>query len=156
VPSDDRQQRQRRHILQRGLALGLAPVLALPRQVSACEYFAPTLRITHPWTRATGPDANQAIVCMKFDEILQDDRLIAVATPVAARAAIGGKVARPDVDLPIRSGQELMLEEDGIHIVLQELQQPLYIARSYPLTLVFERGGRVDASLSVDFLPRPA
>lgn len=152
MPSDAPQQRQRRQLLQHGLALSLGALL-LPRAARACEYFAPTLRITHPWTRATGLDASQAIVCMKLDEVLQDDRLVAVETPVAARAAIGGS-ARPDIDLPIRAGQELLLDEDGIHIVLLELQQPLYIARSYPLTLVFERGGRVDASLSVDFLPR--
>lgn len=98
--------------------------------------------------------AQEAIVCMKLDAVLRDERLIGIETPVARRAALRGAGGDADLDLPIRAGQELVLDEDGLHIVLLDLQQPLYIARSYPLTLVFEQGGRVDASLSVDFLPR--
>ena len=35
---------------------------------------------------------------------------------------------------------------------LLELQHPLLIGRVYPLNLVFEKAGKVNASLNVDFL----
>lgn len=147
---------QRRLLLHSGLALGLGLTLMQPRRAQACEFFLPTLRVTHPWTRASGPDASSAIVSLKIDEVNQADRLIAVETPVAARAAIGGVGARPSVDLPIAAGAELLLGEEGTYIELLDLQHPLFIARSYPLRLHFEKGGALDASLSVDYLPRGA
>lgn len=146
---------RRRLLLNSGLALGLAPWALQMRPARACEFFAQNLRVFHPWTRASGPDARSAIVSLKIDEVTAADRLIGVESPVAARAAIGGGSSRA-IDLPIAAGQELQLSEDGLHIELLELEHPLFIARSYPLRLVFERGGVVDTKLSVDTLPRSA
>jgi copper(I)-binding protein len=138
----------RRQALQAGIAAGLALTLPAAR---ACEYFSSNLRITHPWTRASEPDARTAVVCMKFDEVRQDDRLIDVQTPVAEAAELHGAEAGPDMDLLIRSGQELELSEAGLHIRLTGLKFPLEVARSYPLKLVFQRGGVVNATLNVDY-----
>lgn len=131
----------RRALLQSGLALCAS--LAVP-PARACEYFANTLRITHPWTRATGLDTS-AVVCMKFDEVTETDRLVGVETPVASGAKLVG-------DFLIPKGGELVLSEDGAHVRLVELKHPLLIARVYPLKLVFEKAGVVNASLNVDFL----
>jgi periplasmic copper chaperone A len=138
----------RRAVLQGGLAL-CASLIVPP--VRACEYFTGTLRITHPWTRATGPDTFAAL-CMKFDEVTETDRLIGVETPVAARAELIGEGAGPGVSLLIPAGRETMLSEDGTHIRLVELKHPLLIGRSYPLQLAFEKGGTANYRLSVDYL----
>jgi copper(I)-binding protein len=139
---------QRRLALRAGLAAGLA--LALP-SARACEYFSPTLRVTHPWTRASAPGASTAKVSMKFDDVSQDDRLIAVHTPVASGAELAGPGVEPGVRLAIPSGQETLLSEAGVHLRLTGLQLPLEVGRSYPLQLVFERGGVVRATLNVDY-----
>jgi len=133
---------RRRSVLQAGLAL-CASLIARPS--SACEYFSPTLRITHPWTRATPPDATSAVVCMKFDLVNQTDRLVGVETPVAAGAEFVG-------DFLIREGAEMELSEAGAHVRLTGLNQPLFVGRSYPLELSFEKGGVVSAKLNVDFV----
>jgi periplasmic copper chaperone A len=137
----------RRGVLCTGLALGTS--LVLPAR--ACEFNSANLRITHPWTRATQADASTAVVCMKFDEVRQPDRLIAVESPVAEGAQMGGLAAGPAVDLVIPAGQETLLSEAGTHVLLVGLKFPLEVARSYPLRLVFERGGVVEAMLSVDY-----
>jgi copper(I)-binding protein len=140
---------RRRQVLHAGLAAGASLVLPSAR---ACEFFSSTLRVFHPWTRATG-DATSAIVSMEFDQVIETDRLIGVETPMAAGAEIGGRGANRALDLVIPQGQETRLSETGIYLRLVGLTSPLYIARSYPLRLVFEKGGALETNLSVDRLP---
>ena len=116
----------------------------------ACEYFAPNLRIVHPWTRASLPGETSALLFMKFDEVTERDRLIGVETPVAERVELAGTTG--PVDLDIAAGHETVLSEEGPHLRLLELRHPLEIARSYPLRLRFEKGGLVLATLNVDYL----
>ncbi|WP_341892848.1 copper chaperone PCu(A)C [Variovorax sp. YR752] len=138
----------RRSVLRTGLALCAS--LALP-QARACEYFADGLRITHPWTRATAPGATTAVLCMGFDEVLVDDRLIAVETPVAEGAEMGGLSAGREVNFAIPAGQSSALGEHGSFVRLVGLKHPLEVGRTYPLNLGFERAGLVIATLNVDF-----
>ena len=140
---------RRRGMLQAGLALGLVSVLPAAR---ACEFFTTHLRITHPWTHASVEGASIAVVSMKFDEVTLADRLIGVTTPVAERAELGGIGAGPNVDFPIPEGRETLLSERGTFVRLVGLKHPLEIARTYPLTLVFERGGSIATDLSVDYM----
>jgi copper(I)-binding protein len=138
----------RRAVLQAGLAL-CAGVLAPPAR--ACEFWASTLHIIHPWTRATGPDEDFAVISMIFDEVTQTDRLIGVETPVAAGAEMGGIGARPGVDFLIPQGRESALSVAGTHLRLVRLKHPLEVGRQYPLQLLFEHGGVVPASFEVDY-----
>ena len=147
----------RRNVLRGSLALGVALLAPAAR---ACEFFSPTMRILHPWTRASEPGASTAVVCMRFDEVSRDDRLIQLQTPVAAAAELGGVAldgssrrnnAGTGLDFPIPAGRESALSEGGRFVRLLGLRHPLEVGRSYPLTLVFEQGGVVDATLTVDF-----
>ena len=134
---------------------GLVLATALQwRAAQACEYFAPTLRITHPWTRATPMDAPFAVLGMRFDEVTQDDRLLAVETPVAQAVVYAPGVANDGtllLPLDIPAGRDTVLTSAGPHLRLLRLNQPLEVARSYPLSLVFEKGGTVKALLNVDY-----
>jgi copper(I)-binding protein len=138
----------RRQLLQVALATGLATLLPSAR---ACEFFSATLRVTHPWTRASAPQADTAIISMKFDDVLESDRLIGIETPVASGAELGGTRASAKLPFDIPAGQETLFSEEGTFVRLTGLKRPLELGRSYPLILVFERGGRVATDLSVDF-----
>jgi copper(I)-binding protein len=138
----------RRHLL---IALG---AMGLARPTRACEFFSNHLRIWHPWTRATRMDADTAKLFMRFDEVRKTDRLIGIETPVAGGARLAGPGApegAQNLSLLIREGQELTLAEDGLHIELLDLQQPLQVGRSFALRLLFESAEPVDAMLNVDF-----
>ena len=142
---------QRRDVLRAALAAGAA--LALPAAPArACEFFCLSMRITHPWTRASAAGATTAVVSMRFDEVTEDDRLIRVETPMAAGAELMGDGPARPVNLAIAAGQELNLSETGLHIRLTGLRQPMEMACTYPLTLTFEKGGVVEADLSVDYV----
>ena len=137
--------KQRRIILRAGLATCAAWFVTPAR---ACEYQTGLLRVTHPWTRATAHDATVAVLCMRFDEVSQADRLIGVSTPVASGAEMSG-VGGP-VNVAIAQGSEFELTEAGLHVRLTGLKQALQVGREYPLTLEFERAGTLLANLSVD------
>ena len=139
---------RRRAVMQAGLALGSTLLL---RPAQACEYFGTTLRVTHPWTRATADGADTALLCMRFDEVQRADRLIGVETPVAAGAVMDGDHPGPVVNLPIPVGRETVLGESGTVLRLVGLKLPLEVARTYPLQLVFEHGGVIEATLNVDY-----
>lgn len=139
---------RRRELLRATAALGL---LGLAPQSRACEYFTTTLRVTHPWTRATASDANSAILITRFDEVTSTDRLIAVETPVAGRAELVTGNTTGKIDLEIPEGLLTELSEDGTYIRLLDLAHPLKLGRSYPLLLSFEKGGIAHATLNVDY-----
>jgi copper(I)-binding protein len=88
---------------------------------------------------------------MGFDEVAADDRLIAVETPVAEGAQMGGEAAGGAVNFVIPAGQASALSEQGSFVRLVGLRHPLEIGRNYPLHLGFERAGLVIARLNVDF-----
>ncbi len=141
----------RRRLLHAGCASALA-LAGVP--VRACEFFSPTLRLTHPWTRATPDDASTAVICMRFDEVQQDDRLLGIQTLFATGAEMGGpdaQPAQPGIDLAVPKGRETVLSEHGTHIRLTGLKQPLELGRTYPIRLLFEVGGVLRAELSVDY-----
>lgn len=139
---------KRRALMRASLALGAGFAWPAAR---GCEYFAPTLRITHPWTRATEPGETVAGVYMKIDDVNRTDRLIGVETPVAGGAEMAGKATGSAVDLLLPQGQEIELSESGVYIRLTGLKHPLEIARSYPLLLQFEFGGIVNSTLNIDY-----
>jgi len=139
---------RRRVVLQAGLAVGVSLVVPSAR---ACEFWTTGLRILQPWTRATAAGDPFAVVCMKFDLVTARDRLIGVETPVASGADMGGIGARPTVDFAIAAGMDSALDEGGTFIRLLGLRHPLELARTYPLKLVFEKGGVVNADLDVDY-----
>lgn len=139
---------QRRLLLQGGIALGAS--LLLP-QARACEFFATTLRVLHPWTRASADGATSVALCMKFDEVTVSDRLVGVRTPLAAGAEMSGPKAGVPVDFAIAKGSTAEFTEAGTHVRLTGLKQAIEVGRAYPLQLVFEKGGTINAQFEVDF-----
>jgi copper(I)-binding protein len=138
----------RREVLRAGLVLCAS--LAVP-SARACEFITSTLRVTHPWTRATSANATHAVLCTRFDQVSITDRLIGVQTPVASGAELVVDGVSGKVDFLIPAGRETFLSDDGTHVRLTGLEHPLEVGRSYPLTLVFEKGGEVQAQLNVDY-----
>lgn len=138
----------RRLLLKGGLAT-LAGLALPPAQ--ACEFFTSSLRILHPWARASRPGDTTAMVGMQFDDVRQDDRLIGVQTMVAGGAEIAGAEKSGDLAFDIPAGQVTRFDEFGPHLRLLALNQPLRLGSSYPLRLEFEKGGVILTTLSVDY-----
>jgi copper(I)-binding protein len=141
---------RRRGLLKAGVAFG-AGVLLNP--VRAHQFYTVGFTVVHPWTRATAEGTSSARICMIFEDVAEDDRLIGARSPLAEDATLIGTDVLSQPGLAIPAGRTTTLSETGMHLLLHGLNQPLYIAREYPITLLFEKVGALKATFTVDYLP---
>jgi len=138
--------------------LAVATVLTLGGAASAHEYKLGDLTIEHPWARATiGQVPNGAAYMTITTHGRETDRLLAVECSVAKRAALhthlmeGGVMKmRPVEAVEIAPGEPTLLKPGGLHVMLMGLKEPLVAETSFPLTLVFERAGRIEIDVLVE------
>jgi copper(I)-binding protein len=124
----------------------------------AHEYRTDSLRIIHPFARATPPGARTGAVFFTVDNAGKEtDRLLRASTPIAAgvvlhQMALEGGIMKmravPSVE--VRSGGRLELKPSGYHLMLLDLKQPLKVGEKFPLTLTFEDAGTILISVWVE------
>jgi hypothetical protein len=148
----------RRIVLRAALAAGVAFV-SLPTPVAAHEFRVGDLLIDHPWTRAVGDRAPTAAGYMVIrNTAATPDRLIAAETPRASRVEMhemsvtdGIMRMRPITDgIALPPGAEVRLAPGGQHLMLIGPQGGFAQGARVPVTLIFERAGRVDVELAVE------
>ena len=121
-------------------------------------YRTESLRVIHPFARATPPGARTGAVFFTVDNASnQTDRLLRASTPIAAGVVLhqmavddGVMKMRAVPSLEVRPGGRLELKPSGYHLMLLDLKQPLKIGEKFPLTLTFERGGAILLSIVVE------
>lgn len=127
----------------------------------AHDYKAGSIKIAHPWSRATPPSATIGAGYLTLtNEGSEPDRLIG-ATSTAARSL---EVHEMSVDdgvmrmkpvaggLEIPAGGTVALEPGGLHFMIMGLTKPLVEGERVPVTLTFEKAGSFDVELAIDKL----
>jgi copper(I)-binding protein len=122
------------------------------------EFALGSLRIDHPWARATPPVAQTGAAYLTLhndgDEV---DRLLSVEAPVSESVELHAHTMEngvmrmrqvPSVELP--AGARVSLEPGGLHLMLIGLEAPLNDGNSFPATLTFERAGSVVVQIKVE------
>jgi copper(I)-binding protein len=125
---------------------------------SAHDYALKSLRIDHPFARATPPGAKAGGVFVTVENTgTRPDRLLSVSTPMAGVAELhemsidaGVMRMRGVAALEVRPGEKLQLKPGGYHVMLSELRQPLKVGDRFPLTLTFQNAGTVEVSVWVE------
>ena len=125
---------------------------------SAHDYAVDSLRIDHPFARATPPGAKAGGVFVTVENTgVRSDRLLRVSTPMAAVAELhamsieaGVMRMRGVATLDVGPGEKLQLKPGGYHVMLSELRQPLKAGDKFPLTLTFQNAGAVEVSVWVE------
>jgi copper(I)-binding protein len=137
-----------------------AAVLALSAGfATAHEFKAGSLKIGHPWSRATPAGAKVGGGYLSIENTgTVADRLVSVSVPFAARSEIhemavkdGIMTMRPlekGVELP--AGSKVEFKPGGYHIMFMELKQQLNQGEMMKGTLTFEKAGSVDVEFKVD------
>jgi periplasmic copper chaperone A len=134
----------------------LLTLLCAPAQ--AQEVKAGDLVITQAWSRATPGGAKIAGGFLTIENKgAAPDRLTAVSGDVAGKVEIhemamnnGVMTMRPlDKGLAIEPGKTVKLAPGGLHLMLMDLKSPLKQGDKVPLTLEFEKAGKVALSLDV-------
>lgn len=131
------------------LAQFAAPADAVPPATGSVS-------VSAAWARATPPGMAVGAVYLTLVGGPQGDRLVGAETPRAAMAQIhvvseAAGMARmrqtEGVDVPAR--MSVKLAPQGTHIMLMDLPRPLVAGERFPLTLQFERAGRIVVDVEV-------
>ncbi|SPP95163.1 conserved exported protein of unknown function [Bradyrhizobium vignae] len=125
---------------------------------SADDVKAGDLVISQAWSRATPGGAKVAGGYLIIENKgTAPDRLVSVSADIAGKAEVhemamdnGVMKMRPlDRGLVIDAGKTVKLAPGGSHLMLQELKGPLKQGDKVPVTLQFEKAGKVAVSLDV-------
>ena len=139
----------------------LAPALALSAFAGAAlahGYKAGDLAIQHPWSRETA--AGQAVGggYMKIaNSGTAEDRLLSAVTPVAAEVQLhtmtmdGGVMRMRQVQggIAIPAKGTLELKPGSYHVMFMGLKLPLKQGERFPVTLIFQRAGKITVQFAV-------
>lgn len=145
--------------LLKTLAGATAALALLASSAMAHEFKLGDLVINHPWTRATPPNAPAAGGFLKVHNGgAADDKLISASSPAAARVELHEmavvdsimKMREVEGGIALPAGQDTELKPGGLHIMLMDLKQPFTEGESIPMTLTFEKAGKVDVTLKVE------
>ncbi len=136
----------------------LSAALWLSVATQAHDYELGDLRIEHPWARATiGQVKAGAAYVTLSNHGAEVDRLVAVATPAAKRAAVHANLVedgvmkmRPVEALEVTPGEPAVLAPGGLHIMLMGLKAPLQVGETFPMSLCFERAGAIDIEVVIE------
>jgi len=139
------------HILALALALSAGTALAQ-------NYKLKDLVIDHPYARATPPGAKAGGAFLTVENKgSAPDTLVDASTPAAKFVEIhemsmdaGVMKMRAIRGIEIKPGTKAELKPGGFHIMLLDLKQPLKVGDKIPMTLVFEKAGKVEVSVAVE------
>lgn len=128
----------------------LAPILA-----SCGENATSDIAVNDVWARASVTNTGAAYATIE-NRGGADDTLIEALSPVAERVEIHDmtmegmvmKMRKLDA-LPVEAGETVTLAPGGKHIMLIGLHGPIEEGASVPLTLVFEKAGKVETEATV-------
>ncbi|HEY4168857.1 MAG TPA: copper chaperone PCu(A)C [Reyranella sp.] len=138
------------------LALLALLLMALP--AAAHDYKLGALEISQPWARATPPTAPTGGGYLSVKNTgTTPDRLISASSPAAGIVQVhemkmeGNVMRMREIDGPleIKPGETVTLAPGGMHLMMMGLKAPLKQGEKVPLTLVFEKAGKIDVELVV-------
>jgi len=146
-------------MIKRRILLALALALLCSSTAAALDYKLGALEIGQPWARATPPSAPAGGGFLKITNTgSTPDRLVSASSPAAELVQVhemkmDGNVMRMrevEKGLEIPAGGSVKLAPGGLHLMMMGLKGPLKQGTSVPVTLVFEKAGRIDVELTVE------
>ena len=142
------------------LAALLLPVFSA---ANADDYKAGDLRVSDPWSQELPPNAPTAAAYFVIHNTgATPDRLLSAQTPLAEKAELHEHVMQgdlmkmqqvPSVAVPAKG--ELTFAPMAYHVMLLGIKDRSLLAdgKRFPLTLTFEKAGKVEVEVSVQKMP---
>jgi copper(I)-binding protein len=146
-------------MITRRILLPLALAVLCGATAMASDYKVSALEISQPWARATPPSAPAGGGFLKITNTgSTPDRLVSASSPVADLVQVhemkmDGSVMRMrevEKGLEIPAGGSVTLAPGGYHLMMMGLKAPFKQGASVPVTLVFEKAGKIDVELAVE------
>jgi copper(I)-binding protein len=136
--------------------VALLLTLASSGQIRAQGPAATTIKVENPWARATPAGSKTGVVYMTIVNVGSSaDRLLGGTTPVAENVLFhstindNGVLRMRELPIALEPGSRVALKPSGTHVMMVGLRQPLREGQSFPLTLDFEKAGKVEVTVPV-------
>ncbi|HEX6842202.1 MAG TPA: copper chaperone PCu(A)C [Stellaceae bacterium] len=115
------------------------------------------IAVTDVWARATPGGAKTGAVYLTLvNHGVEGDRLLGVATPVAAEAQLHTETTENGImkmrrltEVEVKPGAATVLKPGASHVMLVGLKQPLKEGESFPLMLDFAKAGKEEVQVKV-------
>jgi periplasmic copper chaperone A len=139
-------------------AVAFAAGLLLSVVATAHQYSAGTVRIGHPWGRATPPGAQVAGGYLSVTNTgTTADRLLEVRSAAADRVEMHEmfrdadimRMRRLDHGLAVPAGKTITFAPGGYHLMFVKPARAWAVGDRIKATLVFEKAGKVDVEFAV-------
>jgi copper(I)-binding protein len=142
----------------RPLTLLLIAAIIAPPSAFAHGYSSKWLRIIHPWTMASDrPVAGVGVYMTIRNTGEREDKLLGAraqaGVKVELREPAGGGSAGETRAVPavlIPAGGSVELSRAGPHVLLTGFKKRLDPYASFPITLIFEKAGRVKVDVMIE------
>jgi copper(I)-binding protein len=140
-------------------AVSAALLIALATAASAHDYTLGSLKINHPWSRATPKGASVAGGYMKItNNGTTPDRLTGGSTEAAQKFEIhemsmdGGVMKMRELPngIEIPPGATVELKPGSFHVMMTGVTRPFVKGERVKASLSFEKAGKVDVEFAVD------
>lgn len=137
-------------------ALVLLPLLS--SNSAAQSVIAGPLTLGAPWARQTAPTQKSGGGYLTIrNGGSSSDRLLAATSPISKRVELHTMAVEKGVmrmrpvpgGIPVPAGKLVELKPGGLHLMFVDLKRPLQIGETFPVTLRFERQGRVTVKVRV-------
>ncbi len=138
-------------------AVLVAAFLLWSADAKADDYKVGEIEVARPWARATASTAKTGAAFMIIRNGGADtDRLVAVSGSVSRKAGLhesfmedGIMKMRPADAIEVPAGGMVALKPGGYHVMFMGLREPFKEGDSFPLTLVFEKAGKIGVSVTI-------
>ncbi|MEH2611146.1 copper chaperone PCu(A)C [Bradyrhizobium sp. AZCC 1693] len=142
----------------RGYLISILPLLLLSGGFAHSQTAGQnSIAIERAWSRATPAGAkNGAVYGTVINKGNVGDSLVGAATPVgdqvqfhsvAEENGVSRMREMPTVD--VRPGAKVTFSPGGMHIMIVGLKEPLKEGQSFPMTMTFEKVGKIDVMVPV-------
>ena len=113
--------------------------------------------VHEPWARASAGRARAGAAYFTIANMGEKpDRLVAAASPVARPAQFhthsmedGIMKMRHVMAVEVAPGEPTVFKPGGLHVMLMGLKAPLRKGESFPLSLTFERAGKIELRVMI-------
>ncbi len=117
-----------------------------------------TIVVERPWARATPAGARTGVVYVTLiNNGSAGDSLLGAATPVADQVQFHSATEENGVSrmremrtVDVTPGARVTFSPGGLHIMMVGMKQPLKEGQAFPLTLTFEKAGKIDVTVPVE------
>ncbi|MGH8383410.1 copper chaperone PCu(A)C [Pseudomonas sp.] len=138
--------------------LSLAALIACAQSSVAHEYKVGELLIEHPWSRELPVDIpGGAAYFTIHNHESQADRLVGVSSPRAQKCELhlqapsnGMMDMQQTASVDIPAHGEVTFQPGGNHVMLSGMDKPLKAGEQFPLTLEFEKAGKIEVQVKVE------